>query len=103
MSLDFAVFDSDGQIDRSVSIGPSAHHEIVSIASQSAFELILLFADCYEDATLPIESFPSLAKQVETLARVEELSEESKGFLTGFADLIRYAVERGRPIEALSD
>jgi hypothetical protein len=103
MSLDFAVLDPDGHIDRYVSIGPSAHHEIVSIASQNAFEFILQFANYYEDAILPIESFPPLTKQVETLRRVEGISEESKAFLTGFANLIRYAIEQGRPIEALSD
>ncbi|MER8389047.1 hypothetical protein NKJ46_24170 [Mesorhizobium sp. M0166] len=103
MSLDFAVLNPDGHIDRCVSVGPSAHHEIVSIANQNAFELILKFEDFYEDATLPIESLTSLTKQVEALGRTEGMSEESKDFLKHFADLIRYAVERSRPIEAIAD
>ena len=103
MSLDFAVLDSDGHIDRSVSIGPSAHHEIVSIASDNAFEFILQFQDFYEDATVSIESLPSLTKQVAALQRIEGISEESKDFLTNLANLIRYAVEQSRPVEALAD
>ncbi|RJT38478.1 hypothetical protein D3227_16790 [Mesorhizobium waimense] len=75
----------------------------MSIASQNAFEFVLQFEDFYEDATLQIESFPSLTKQVEALGRVEGISEESKNFLKRLADLIRYAVERGRPIEAFAD
>jgi hypothetical protein len=103
MSLDFAVLDPDGHIDRYVSIGPSAHHEIISIASDNAFEFILQFQDFYEDATVPIESLPSLSKQVAELQRIEGISEESKSFLTNLGDLIRYAVEQSRPIEVLAD
>ncbi|MGX5828685.1 hypothetical protein [Mesorhizobium sp. 43Arga] len=101
--MDFAVLDAKGYVDRCVSMGPSTHHEIISIASDNAFEFILQFKDFYEDATVPIESLPSLTKQVAQLQRNEEISEESKSFLTSLADLIRYAVEESRPIEALAD
>ncbi|UVK53053.1 hypothetical protein DBIPINDM_006506 [Mesorhizobium sp. AR02] len=101
--MDFAVLGANGHVDRCVSIGPSAHHEIISIASDNAFEFILQFQDFYEDATVSIESLPSLTKQVAELQRIEGISEESKSFLTNLADLIRYAVEQSRPIEALAD
>ncbi|MCZ8545420.1 hypothetical protein OOJ09_14605 [Mesorhizobium qingshengii] len=101
--MDFAVLDAKGHVDRSVPIGPSAHHEIISIASDNTFEFILQFKDFYEDATVPIESLPSLTRQVAELQRNEGISEESRSFLTNLADLIRYAVEQSRPIEALAD
>lgn len=101
--MDFAVLDAKGYVDRCVSIGPSAHHEIISIASDNAFEFMLQFKEFYENATAPIESLPSLTKQVAALQRIEGISEESKSFLANLADLIRYAVEQNRPIEALAD
>jgi hypothetical protein len=103
MPLDFAVLDPNGRIDQYVPIGPDAHHEIVSIASQNAFELILRFRDFYEDATVPIESFPSLSADIAALQQTPGVSEESRLFLSCLADLIGYAAEQGRPIQAISD
>jgi len=103
MPLDFAVLDPNGRIDRYVPIGPDAHHEIVSLASQNAFEFILRFKDFYEDATVPIESFPSLSAEVAALQQTPGVSEESRRFLSRLADLIGYAAEQGRPIQAISD
>ena len=103
MSLDFAVLDAEGYVDQSVSVSPETHHEIMSIASENGFESILPFKDYYEDATFPIESTPSLAAQVEALRQIEGVSEEARDFLARLTDLIRYAMEQRKPIQALAD
>ncbi|RAZ88353.1 hypothetical protein DPM33_22665 [Mesorhizobium hawassense] len=61
------------------------------------------FRDFYGDATVPFGSLPSLAAQVAALQQIEGVSEGSRDFLVRLSDLISYAMQRGKSIEALAD
>jgi hypothetical protein len=103
MSLDIVVLGTDGRPERELQIGVNQHYRLMQAARELELPLLERISDYYGDAEYKDEELLSLEAEIEKLFAHCVGDDELLQILSDLQNLVSYAREDKRGIEAIAD
>jgi hypothetical protein len=103
MSLDIAVLNDDGSVERAVSIGVDAHHRLMALVKSEQQRLLARFRDYYSEGELFRQELVEFVDELRDLQSRAEEDGELKQIVRELIALAEFAKEKGQPLVAVPD
>jgi hypothetical protein len=104
MSLDIAVMNDDGGIDRSVSIGVEEHHRLMKLCRHSVgVELLLRLGDYYEQGEIFHQELFQLQEELRAAEIKAQDDPELVRIIRELIEVANFGRDRRRSLVALPD